>query len=80
MKNFHPTRNQFRQMFRPKAPHPDTALLKKMTSDILELKAMTDEQKPEVHQTQHSGVYYQLHEQQKPKKRMMGFREWCEKH
>lgn len=79
MKTFHPTRNQFRQMFRPKTPHPDTVLLKKLTSEILDLKSINDDEKPEVHEVQRSGVYYQLHEQQKPTKRLMGFREWCEK-
>ena len=79
MKNFHPTRNQFRQMFRPKTTHPYTIMLKQLTSEILSLKAMDDEQKPEVHETQRSSVYYQLQEQQKPSIRLMGFREWCEK-
>ena len=81
MKTFHPTRNQFRQMFRPKTPHPDTILLKKLTSSVLDLKkSMEADTNPEAHTTQKEGVYYQLQEHPKPAKRLMGFREWCEKH
>jgi hypothetical protein len=78
MKTFHPTRNQFRQMFRFKTPHPDTALLKSLTSSILDLKRTEDENKPQTHTTQREGVFYQLHERPTLKKRLMGFREWCE--
>jgi hypothetical protein len=36
--------------------------------------------KQEVHHTPKEGVTYQLHDEAQPKrKRMMGFREWCEK-
>ena len=79
MKPFHPTRNQFRQMFRPKAPHPDSVKLKKLTSALLDLKAANDGETSVVHETQREGVFYQLHERQRSRKRLMGFREWCQK-
>jgi hypothetical protein len=65
-------------MFRPKTPHPDTILLKKLTSSVLDLKKSMDTD--ETHTTQKEGVYYQLQEHPKSTKRLMGFREWCEKH
>ncbi len=36
-------------------------------------------EKPEVHYEPKEGVYYQFNEEPQPVKRMMGFREWCEK-
>ena len=64
MKTFHPTRRQFRQMFRPKTPDLNKLLLHKLTADILNLKkTMEADEKPEVHTTQREGVFYQLQEQ-----------------
>ena len=34
---------------------------------------------PEVHYEPKEGVYYQFNEEPHPVRRMMGFREWCEK-
>ena len=34
---------------------------------------------PEVHYEPREGVYYHLHEEAQPVRRIMGFREWCEK-
>jgi len=85
MKTFHPTRNQFRQTFRFKTPHPDTALLKSLTSSILDLKRSEEENKPQTHTTQREGVLYQLRERASPTEpldtrqpRLMGFKAFCE--
>ena len=38
MKNFHPTRNQFRQMFRPKTIHPDTIIVRNIELESIGLR------------------------------------------
>lgn len=79
MKTFHPTRNQFRQMFRPKLPSPVQFMKNQLALNKLN-SSSNENEKPVVHTQQREGVYYQLHEEIKPTKRLMGFREWCEKH
>ncbi len=77
MKPFSPTQSQFGRMFRPKLPTPQQLFKNGLMLNKLKKKAAND-QKPVVHIEPREGVYYQLHEEQKPIKRLMGFKEWCE--
>ena len=78
MKPFGPSQAQFSRMFRPRLPTPQQLFRNQLV--LNKLKQKSADEKPIVHTEPREGVYYQLHEnEQKPAKRLMGFREWCQK-